>query len=55
MTRLIMRKLRRDYGLTIRDHEWLHRAFKTYSGWDASTCAFMIATSWQMQSHCFGG
>jgi hypothetical protein len=46
-THLIMTKLLHDYGLRIRDHEWLRRALKRTSGWDASTCAFMLANDWQ--------
>ena len=55
MTHLILTKLAHDYGLRIRDHEWLRRALRRVSAWDASTAAFMIASQWQMQSHCYGG
>jgi len=45
-----MRKLRKDYGLVIRDHLWLQLALIRFGGWDASTEAFMIANAWQRRS-----
>lgn len=47
MVKLIMRKLHKDYGLHVHDHVWLKNALVKYSGWDASTAAFMIANAWQ--------
>lgn len=44
---LVLRKLRDDYGLRIPNHTWLRYTLKRFSGWDASTCAFMVATAWQ--------
>lgn len=52
MTLSILRKLRRDFHMTIRDHEWLGRALKRYAGYDHAVAAFCIACDWHTQSYC---